>query len=295
VVKSIPLEDLSAAIDLGIRTGFGNDFLRIGSIKLFADGALGPRTAAMLQPYEFEPENRGMLLMDEEEMVEHGKKAVANGFSLAVHAIGDRANHEVLRAYRQLRIFEQELASASGDFVSLNSLRHRIEHVQVIHPEEIQLLAELGIIASMQPIHALSDMQMADTYWGERAKYSYAWKSQLSSGAALAFGSDAPVDSPNPWWGIYAAVTRKRIDGYPGKSGWYPEQKISLLEAIQAYTTGPAFTAGTERYLGIIKENYLADLQVLDVDPFTTDPDQLHKIHPSAVMIGGKWVVNNLV
>jgi predicted amidohydrolase YtcJ len=195
VLKSIPVDDLEHAVSLGLRTGFGDDLLRIGGVKAFADGALGPQTAAMLRPYNQTPENIGMLLLDAEEIFEHGRWAVENGLSLAVHAIGDRANHEVLQAFAQLRDFEAGLVFGGSRADSIrNGLRHRIEHVQVIHPDDAGRLAELGVIASMQPLHATSDMKMAELYWGERATLSYAWRTQLAHGAVLAFGSDAPVE-----------------------------------------------------------------------------------------------------
>ena len=137
VTKSIPIESLQEAVDLGLRTGFGDDFLRIGSVKAFADGALGPRTAAMLQPYEGEPKNHGLLMLDGEELVERGRLAVDNGLSLAVHAIGDSANHEVLRAYERLRIYEREKLSDRSAHQSGSKLRHRVEHVQIIHPDDL--------------------------------------------------------------------------------------------------------------------------------------------------------------
>ena len=282
VLKSIPLEDLHHAITVGLRTGFGDDMLRIGGVKAFADGALGPRTAAMLQPYEGEPENRGMLLLDSEELYEHGKQAVENGLSMAVHAIGDRANHEVLEAFQQLREHETSLG--------ISRLRHRIEHVQLIHPQDAGRLAELGVFASMQPLHATSDMLMADQFWGERGGYSYAWRTQLQAGASLAFGSDAPVESPNPFRGLHAAVTRMREDGSPGIQGWYPEQRLSLTEALHAYTSGPAYLAHMETKLGKLAPGYLADLIVLDVDPFSCEPQQIRDLRPVATMVDGKWV-----
>lgn len=282
VIKSVPLEDLEHAAELGLRTGFGDDWLRIGSVKAFMDGALGPRTAAMFQPYSNEPENRGILNMDAEELLESGRRAVEVGLSMAVHAIGDRANHEVLDAYEQLRRFERDQ--------NLPPLRHRIEHVQVLHPDDAGRLAELGVIASMQPIHATSDMQMADRYWGERAALAYAWRTQLQQGARLAFGSDAPVESPNPFFGLHAALTRQRSDGSPGQEGWYPQQKISIQEALEAYTLGPAYTAGLETRLGKLSPGYLADLIVLPQDPFITPPSNLLALESSATMIGGKWV-----
>ncbi len=206
VLKSIPLEMLPQAADLGLRGGFGNDRLRIGQVKAFMDGALGPQTAAMLQPYEDSQESLGMLLMDAEELFEHGRMAAEAGLGMAVHAIGDRANHEVLQAFEHLRVFEKE------NFPDRASLPHRIEHVQLLHPQDIHRLAQLGVAASMQPLHATSDMFMADRYWGDRAALSYAWRSQLDHSAVLAFGSDAPVESPNPFWGMHAAVTRQRQD-----------------------------------------------------------------------------------
>jgi predicted amidohydrolase YtcJ len=282
VTKSIPLEDLGHAVALGLRTGFGDDWLRIGSVKAFMDGALGPRTAAMFQPYLSEPENRGILNMDAEELFEAGRQAAEAGLSMAVHAIGDRANHEVLDAYEQLRRFERDQ--------SLSPLKHRIEHVQVLHPDDAARLAELGIIASMQPIHAISDMHMADRYWGERAVLSYAWRTQLQQGARLAFGSDAPVESPNPFLGLHAAVTRQRANGSPAQEGWYPQQRLTLQEAIEAFTLGPAFTTGAESRLGKLSPGYLADLIVLPADPFDIPASDLLEMGPSGTMLGGEWV-----
>jgi predicted amidohydrolase YtcJ len=281
VIKSIPLDDLQYAVGVGLRTGFGDDFLRIGPVKAFADGALGPRTAAMIQPYEGEADAQGMLMLDAEELFERGRSAVENGLSLAVHAIGDRANHEVLNAYGQLR--------QVGD-ATHTSLRHRIEHVQLLHPQDIARLAELGVVASMQPIHATSDMVMADRHWGGRSALSYAWRTQLEQGAILAFGSDAPVESPDPFWGIHAAVTRQRGDGSPGPDGWHPAQRLTVLEALQAFTQGAAYAAGVEDRLGRLAPRYLADLLVLDVNPFTCEPAQLRNIHPLATMVAGEWV-----
>jgi predicted amidohydrolase YtcJ len=295
VIKSIPLENLPQTVDLGLRSGFGSDTLRIGNVKIFADGALGPRTAAMLEPYNNEQENIGMLLLDAEELVEHGRLAVDSGLALAVHAIGDRANHEVLKAYKQLREYEREKNTIVKNDTLANSksrilLKHRIEHVQIIHPQDAPLLGELGIIASMQPIHAISDMNMADRYWGERCENAYGWRTQLENGAKLAFGSDAPVEKPNPFWGMFAAITRQDFDGAPSPEFWYPEQRLNFQQALHAYTTGAAYAAGMENRIGLLAPGYYADLIVLDEDPFTSTPEQLRDIRPSRTMIGGKWV-----
>ena len=284
VLKNIPVELLDQAYELGLGAGFGDDWLRIGSVKVFMDGALGPHTAAMFQPYIGEEDNRGILNMDGEELFEYGRKAAQVGLALTVHAIGDRANHEVLNAYEQLRRYEHEN--------KLPALRHRIEHVQVIHPDDAARLGRMNIIASMQPIHATSDMLMADAFWGERSRLAYALKTQLEHGARLALGSDAPVESPNPFLGLYAAVTRRRADGSPSAEGWYPEQKLSMVEAWEGFTLGPAYAAYMENRLGRLAPNHLADLIVLDAsqNPFTCAPEELLTMQSSATMVGGEWV-----
>lgn len=282
VIKSIRQEDLTDAIKEGLITGCGDDMLRIGSVKLFADGALGPRTAAMFTPYENEPENSGMLFLSSQQVVEIGMQAVQAGVSLAIHAIGDRANHEVLQGYALLREFEQKN--------HLPFLRHRMEHVQVLHPDDIARLHELKIIASVQPIHIPSDFLAADRWWGKRAAYAYAFRSLLDSGTSLAFGSDAPVESPDPFWGLHAAVSRTRRDGSPSPNGWHPEQKLTLAESLRGFTTGAAYAAGAENHLGRIMPGYLADLVVVPQNPFEVDIKDLHDMQPSATMVDGKWV-----
>lgn len=282
VVKSIPHELLDAAVELGLRSGFGSPFLRIGSLKLFTDGALGPHTAAMFAPYEDEPDNLGMLFMERDELLETGKKAVSNGISLAVHAIGDAANHEILEAYAALRQFEQQ--------EKLPHLRHRIEHVQCLQPEDQPRLATMNIIASMQPLHATSDMYTADRYWGKRAAHAYVFQTLLSHGTHMVFGSDCPVESPNPFLGIHAAVTRQRPDGSPDPQGWYPDQRLTLAQALNGYTNGPALAAGWQHQTGKLAAGFLADLIVLDDDPFTLPPQLLHSLRPAATMVGAEWV-----
>ena len=285
VNKNIPVESVDHANALGLRTGFGDDWLWIGSVKAFMDGALGPHTAAMFQPYQDEPENRGILNMDGEELFEHCRKAADVGLSMTVHAIGDRANHEVLNAYQQLRAYETEKG--------LPHLRHRIEHVQVIHPDDAPRFAQLNVIASMQPIHAPSDMFAADRFWGDRSAHAYAWRTQLNHGATLAFGSDAPVESPNPFLGLHAAVTRRRADGSPSAEGWYPEQKLTLAEALSAYTVGAAYAANAENRLGKLAQGYLADLIVLEENIFSADPQSLLTIKAKSTMINGEWVLED--
>jgi predicted amidohydrolase YtcJ len=282
VTKSIPLDLLPHAQALGLRTGFGSDHLRIGSVKVFMDGALGPRTAAMLQPYLNEPENKGILNMDGEQFFEYGRQAAESGLSMTAHAIGDRALHEILNGFEQLRAYERERG--------LPALRHRIEHVQIIHPDDVQRLGRLGIIASMQPIHATSDMLMAEKYWGGRVDLAYSWRTQLDAGASLAFGSDAPVEAPNPFLGLHAAVTRRRADGYPGIQGWHPEQRLTMREALDGYTLGAAYAAGLDDRLGRLSPGHYADLIVLEKDPFTCQPEDLLQMQSAGTMVGGEWL-----
>lgn len=289
VVKSLPLALLPHAQALGLQTGFGDDLLRIGSVKVFMDGALGPRTAAMFEPYLNESQNRGILNMDGEELFEIGRQAAQSGLSLAVHAIGDRAVHEALEAFSRLRIYEREN--------HLPARRHRIEHVQVIHPSDAARLGKLQIIASMQPIHATSDMQAAEAFWGlQRSRLAYAWKTQQEAGAPLAFGSDAPVESPNPFWGIHAALTRRRADGSPGPQGWIPDQRLSLASALAGFTTGAAYAAGTETRLGRLAPGFLADFLTLRRDPFSLPAEELRGLQPQAVYLGGEkiWQADSL-
>ena len=283
VIKNLAGEQLTHAAAIGLRTGFGDDFLRVGSLKFFGDGALGPHTAAMLAPYDNSPDGtHGILLLEKDQVVEFGQEAVQAGFSLAIHAIGDRANREIIDAYTQLRAFE----SQNG----LPHYRHRIEHVQLLAEADIERLASQHIVASMQPIHATSDMLMADLYWGKRAQFAYAWNSVHQAGAALAFGSDAPVESPNPFWGLHAAVTRRRVDGTPGADGWYPQQRLALETALAGFTTGAAYAGGVEKSFGRLEPGFAADLILLEQDPFQMLPDTIHSIQPAATMVAGEWV-----
>jgi len=282
VQKSIPAKYLPTAIELGLRTGLGNDWLWIGGVKDFADGALGPQTAAMLEPYQGSSANRGMPLLTEEELLELGIAAVQGGLSLAIHAIGDQANRTVLNALEKIRGYEREQG--------VNPLPHRIEHLQLLDPEDVPRLAELNITASMQPIHATSDMEMADKYWGKRTAYSYASQLQFQQGARVVFGSDAPVDSPNPFWSIHAAVTRRKANGFPGKNGWHPELRVPLDKALEAYTIGPAAAGGKSGQQGSLAPGYWADLIVMEKDPFSCSEDELRELRPSATMVGGEWV-----
>jgi len=242
IVKNIPVALLDHAIALGLRAGFGDDFLRVGGVKTFADGALGPRTAWMVDPYKGEPDNFGISVTDPEEMMENVRKASAAGLPSTIHAIGDRAVHHVLDVYQAVRKEEAARGTRPG------AMRHRIEHVQLIHPDDAGRLAELDVIASMQPVHATSDMEMADAYWGDRSDYAYNIRLQVDAGAPVAFGSDAPVEPIEPLPGIHAAVTRRRPDGSPGPEGWRAgpggQRRLTVDEAVRGFTRGAAYAAG---------------------------------------------------
>ena len=290
VNQAIPRGRRQAAVDLGLQSGFGNEWLRIGSVKFFADGALGSQTAWMLEPYRGRPDWRGVCTLDPEEFTEEALACSAAGLSVMVHAIGDRANREVLNALQVVRAAESE--RQAGHAQSLRSwprLRHRVEHVQIIHPDDAPRLAQLDLIASMQPIHATSDMLNADRVWGEpRVRGAYAWRSLLAGGVALAFGSDAPIEAPDVLAGIHAAVTRRRADGAPGPGGWQPQECISVAEAVRAYTLGAAFASGEEAIKGSITPGKLADLVLLDRDIFTCAPAKILQTRVLATLVDGK-------
>lgn len=277
ICASIPSDRLDEALALGICSGLGDRWLRIGGLKIFSDGALGARTADMLSPYEGEESDRGIEVTEQAALTELVVKAARGGIYSCIHAIGDRANRKSLNAF------------AAAQEASHLPLRHRIEHVQLLHPDDIPRLAPLGVIASMQPVHCTSDIDIADRHWGARARYAYAWRSLLAAGAALAFGSDAPVESMNPWYGLYAAVTRQRPDGTPA-GGWYPQERLSLGEAVYGFTMGAAYASGEETLKGSLEPGKLADLIVLTEDVFEREPEALLETPVSMTMLGGQIV-----
>jgi hypothetical protein len=280
VMKSIPLPELDNAIQAGLTSGSGSEQLSISWLKLFADGALGPQTAAMLDAFEGS-DSTGMLFLSSKDVEEIGRKALTKGISLAIHAIGDRANRQVIDGYAKL---------AEADLLSRTALPVRIEHVQLIADEDIKRMAALGIIASMQPIHAPSDRLIGDKYWGDRCRNAYAWLTVKSGGIDIIFGSDAPVESPNPYWGIYAALTRKSPIVEDGLDSWYPELCLNRSDAFSAYITQPQAVAGKGNILGRIQNGYRADLVVLPEDPFEIAENDLINLSPSATMVNGEWV-----
>lgn len=274
----LPAAFLDQALNLHLATGYGSERLRIGHIKMFADGALGSGTAEMLAPYEGTADALGVAATTTEELYDTVLRAARGGFASAIHAIGDGANRRVLDIYE--RVAAEHPAPG---------LRQRIEHVQLITPEDQVRLSHLGVVASMQPIHCTQDMAMAQRQWGCRCQYAYAWRSLLSAGAWLAFGTDAPVEALDPLQGIYAAVTRKRADGTPD-GGWYPEQTLTLEQALAAYTIGGAYAAYGEGERGRIAPGMWGDVTVFSGALSEDDPEGLLKLRVDYTIVGGQVV-----
>jgi predicted amidohydrolase YtcJ len=279
----IPCEGLQAAMDLGLCSGFGDERLRIGGVKIFADGALGPQSAHMLAPYEGSDDNLGIPTHTAQVLSELVRKAHRAGISIAAHAIGDAANRAVLDAIAASRLSREPVSSRPA-------LPDRIEHAQLLHADDVSRLAAMGVVASMQPIHATSDMEMADRYWGDRCDLAYAWRSVRDSGAWLAFGSDCPVETLDPLAGIHAAVTRRRADGSPGPEGWIPKQRLSVDEAVHAYTLGAAYTSAESHSKGSLVPGRLADAVVLSHDLFSVDPMEIVQVQVEMTVFDGRIV-----
>ncbi len=270
---------LPEAAALGLEPGFGDDRLWLGHVKAFADGTLGSRTAHMLEPFVGEPDNVGLAVTSPDELWELAVAADRAGFPLAVHAIGDRAVRDVIAV-----LSEFPSTAPSG-----RRPPHRIEHVQLIHPDDLPRLARHGIAASVQPVHLLADWQVADRFWGERARLAYAFRSLLDHGACLALGSDAPVAPMDPLLGIHAAVNRQEPGGQPA-GGWYPEQRLSVAEAVAGYTLGPARVAGREDVQGSITPGKWADLVVLGRDLFAIPPEEIREVEIALTVFDGRVV-----
>ncbi len=259
--------------------GYANDHLTIRAVKLFADGALGSRGAALLEPYSDMPGQRGLLFMPEAEMQAKIATALKAGYQVNVHAIGDAANHEVLDA------FEGAYAMVGG-----RQLRNRIEHAQVVALPDIARFKKLDLIASMQPTHATSDMNMAEDRIGKaRMKGAYAWRAFLDQGTRIAGGSDFPVESDNPFFGLHAAVTRTDHDNRPS-GGWHPEQAMTLLEAFRAFTVDAAYAEHAEERVGTLEPGKWADFILVDRDLFTIPAADIWKIKVRQTWVGGQRV-----
>lgn len=273
-------KDFDAIDKDGPLLGYGHDFLSVRSVKLYADGALGSRGAAMLMPYSDDARNSGLLFSKPDEMTAMISKAFAHGYQVCVHAIGDKGNREVLDSF----------AAAYTKYPAAKALRNRIEHAQVVSVDDIPRFVDLDLIASMQPTHATSDMNMAEDRVGhERIKGAYAWRTFLKQGTRIAGGSDFPVESPNPFFGLHAAVTRQDHDGHP-PGGWYAKQAMTVTEALRAFTLDAAYAAHQEDTQGTLEPGKWADLILIDQDIFKIDPAKIWKTRVLQTWVAGKPV-----
>lgn len=275
----LPLESWRAVADTIKRAGRGDDWVRLGGLKAYMDGSAGSRTALFFDAYADSAGYRGLMRNSERDMRAWIGSADSAGLQVAVHAIGDRANALLLDIY-------DSVAKAHGP----RDRRFRVEHAQHLRPQDTRRFGALGVIASMQPYHAIDDGRWIEKRIGpERIKTTYAFRTLLGTGARLAFGSDWTVAPLDPVLGIYAAVTRRTLDGkHPG--GWVPEQKISVAEALRAYTAGNAWATFNEHKWGTLAPGRLADVVVLDRDLFTTPPESLDRARVRYTIVGGKVV-----
>jgi predicted amidohydrolase YtcJ len=299
VLHHLRMTGLEAAIETGVRSGLGDMWVRIGGVKIFSDGSLGSHTAHMLAPFSGLPADaphpRGLPMLPAAELQALVARAIGAGISVTVHAIGDAANRGVLDAIEAAMQQHPEPLPATTPPPPGRGLPHlalipnRIEHAQILHADDIGRFGRLGVVASIQPIHATSDSDIASDLLGERCRSAYAWRSLLASGAILACGSDAPVESWSPWAGIHAAVTRQRPSGYP-EGGWYPEQRLTLEETLWGYTVGPALASGELSSKGTLSAGKLADIIVVDRDLSATDAADLHHVGTDITILNGQVV-----
>lgn len=276
VLHHFPQRFIDRLIDCGIASGFGSERLRVGGIKYFSDGALGSRTAWMLEPYE-DWEGCGIPRLEPGELAADVERALRAGLSATVHAIGDAAVRMVLDTLER---------AGSGGL----KIPHRIEHVQCVQRSDLGRLARSGIVASMQPSHLLTDIRLAEERWGpERCRGTMALRSLLAAGTVLAFGSDAPVEEADPRQCFYAALARRDRSGYPA-DGWHPDERLTGLEVLRACTEGPALAAGDADRSGRLSPGFHADFCAWDIDPATAEAEEILSAEVLATVIGGEVV-----
>ncbi len=258
---------------------YGNGMYALRAVKLYSDGALGSRGAALIKPYSDDAHSHGLLFFKSGQMDTMMTKAMRRGYQVNVHAIGDAGNKQILD------IYQKEVSATKS-----SAQRHRIEHAQVVQPGDIPRFKSIGIIPSMQPTHATSDKNMAETRVGpERIKGAYAWRTFLHQGSRIACGSDFPVEAPNPFFGLHAAVTRQDAQGHP-VAGWYPNQAMSLKEAFRCFTLDAAYAGHREDSLGSLEAGKQADFIIIDQDLFKMPTYDIHKTGVLETWVAGKQV-----
>ena len=272
---------------VGLQAGFGDDMLRLGGIKIFADGTLGSQTAAMLDGFEGNPDNRGILAIPEQEMRETVSAAAEMGINIAIHAIGDRAARVALNS---IELAQRQLADAGADAQARTAkLRYRLEHVQLIAPEDLQRMQRMGVIASVQPFHAVADRDLAERYWGKRHRRAYAYRTMQQMGIPLALGSDAPVETFDPLRILYAATMRNDTETRQ-RPPWLPDQALPVTQALWAYTLGAAYAGSEEDSKGSLTVGKLGDAVVLREDVFSVPQEKMPENGVQATIVGGNVV-----
>jgi len=272
---------------VGLQSGFGDDMLRLGGIKIFADGTLGSQTAAMLDGFEGNPDNRGILALPEQEMRETVSAAAEMGISIAIHAIGDRAARVALNS---IELAQRQLANAGANAqAKASKLRYRLEHVQLIAPEDLQRMQRLGVIASVQPFHAVADRDLAERYWGQRHRRAYAYRTMQQMGIPLALGSDAPVETFDPLRILYATTMRNDTETMQ-RPPWLPDQALPITQALWAYTLGAAYAGGEEDSKGSLTVGKLGDAVVLREHILSVPQEKMPENGVQATIVGGDVV-----
>jgi hypothetical protein len=280
----LPIDGLNDYVQKDIRTGLGDDRVKIGFLKIFVDGTVSSSTALLFAPFSDEPDKSGLAQYDEEKFYALVEEAHRNGYQVGMHAIGDKGIHWALNAV--------ERAQAKH---GRKGLRHRIEHVSVLHPDDIARFEKLGVIPSMQPTHCTTDLMYCEQRFGmERCKGVYVWKSLLEAGAMLALGSDWPVEPLDPMRGLYSCVTRKSIDFGVPEGGWFPAQQLTMAEAIKHFTYGSSYASHEEDIKGSLEVGKLADMVVLSKDLFSIDPEEILETKVLYTILGGKIVFKKM-
>jgi predicted amidohydrolase YtcJ len=302
----LPRHMLPELREIGLRAGFGDDLLRFAGIKIFADGTLGSQTAAMLEGFEGNPNNKGILTLPEAEMKETVSAAAEMGISIAIHAIGDRAAHVALNSieYAQRLLADQSALGAinrplQGPGIGSSSggrtrrLRYRLEHVQLITSEDLERMKRLGVVASVQPFHAVADRDIAERYWGRRSRHAYAYHTMQQMGIPLALGSDAPVETFDPIRILYAATMRNDT-ATPQRPPWLPDQALPVAQALWDYTMGAAYAAGQEDHKGSLTPGKLGDAVVLHEDILSVPQQKMAENGVQATILGGRIVYGEI-